>query len=30
MDYIPSAEGLQGSYYALYELFANVARTWRY
>ena len=26
MDFIPSAEALVGSYYALYELFANVAR----
>lgn len=30
MDYVPSVEGLQGSYYALYELYANAARSWRY
>jgi uncharacterized SAM-binding protein YcdF (DUF218 family) len=30
LDYIPSVEGLQGSYYALYELYANAARYWRY
>jgi uncharacterized SAM-binding protein YcdF (DUF218 family) len=26
LDYVPSAEALQWSYYALYELYANVAR----
>jgi uncharacterized SAM-binding protein YcdF (DUF218 family) len=26
MDFVPNAEALVGSYYALYELFANVAR----
>jgi uncharacterized SAM-binding protein YcdF (DUF218 family) len=26
LDYVPSAEGLQGSYYALYELLANAVR----
>jgi uncharacterized SAM-binding protein YcdF (DUF218 family) len=30
LDYVPSVEGLQGSYYALYELYANAARHWRY
>jgi uncharacterized SAM-binding protein YcdF (DUF218 family) len=26
LDYVPSVEGLQGSYYALYELLANAVR----
>ena len=30
LDYVPSVEGLQGSYYALYELYANAARHLRY
>jgi uncharacterized SAM-binding protein YcdF (DUF218 family) len=29
LDYVPSAEALQGSYYALYEMFANVALRFR-
>ncbi|HEY3178186.1 MAG TPA: YdcF family protein [Casimicrobiaceae bacterium] len=30
LDYIPSVEGLQWSYYALYELYANAVRRFRY
>ena len=30
LDYFPSVDGLQWSYYALYELYANAARHLRY
>ena len=30
LDYIPSVEGLQWSYYALYELYANAVRRMLY
>ena len=30
LDYFPSVDGLQWSYYALYELYANAARNFRY
>ena len=28
LDYVPTADGLQWSYYALYEIYANAARRW--
>jgi len=29
-DYVPSVEALQWTYYALYELYANAVRRFRY